>query len=84
MADQQHPSLPPNLASAIDLTDPVQKALVSFKQLAIEQRLKAIVLIGLTETGDVALSFHSPSGAVLALGMLATADAIITTKELVR
>lgn len=82
MSDQQHPSLPPDLSGAIDLTDPVQICLANFKQLATEQRVKAIVLIGLTDKGDVALSFHAPSGAVQALGMLAAADAVITSKEL--
>lgn len=77
----EHPSLPPNLQGAIDLTDPVQKVLSSFKGIIEQQRIKSVVLLGLTDDGNVALTFHAPGGTIQALGLLAAASAILTQRS---
>ena len=77
----EHPSLPPNLQGAIDLTDPVQKVLSSFKAVIAEQRIKTVVLVGLSEDGNVALTFHAPGGTIQALGLLAAASSILTQRQ---
>ena len=77
----EHPSLPPDLQGALDLTDPVQKVLASFKGIIEQQKIKAIVLIGLTDDGNVALTFHAPGGTIQALGLIAAASSILTQRQ---
>ena len=77
MNQQQHPSLPPSLSGAVNLDDPVQKCINSFKQTMLENHGVSVVIVGLTADKNVALAFHAPGGLIEALGMLTAASHMI-------
>ena len=79
MAD--HPSLPPELRGAINLDDPIQNIITQFKQMCIKERVQGVVLIGLTEDNNVALTFHVPQGGIQAMGLLAAALGMLTGRQ---
>ena len=81
-AHPPHPSLPEELRGAIDLTDPIQVILSQFSAMMIQQKGIALVLIGLTADGNVAVTFHAPTGgSIQALGLLTAATGMIANRQ---
>lgn len=76
MVIPDHPSIP-NLEGAVDLSSPVQICLNQFKQTMAQGGGMAVVIVGQTADGNVALSYHSPGGTVQALGLLGMATAML-------
>lgn len=77
----EHPSLPPDMEGAIDLTNPVQKMLTQFRTGVGKGGATACVAIALMPDGNIALSFHSPGGLVEILGMIHAASGMITNQK---
>ena len=74
-----HPGLPPDMAGALDLNDPIQVMLTNFRQGVGKNGALACVAVAQMPNGSVAISFHAPGGLVQVLGMMAAASGMITT-----
>ena len=60
----------PDMAGAVDLASPVVKCINEFKSQMVQGHASAVVLVGVTDGGNVVLSRLAPGGDVQFLGLL--------------
>ena len=76
-AAHDSPPIPPG---AIDLNSPVLKSAREFSTTLATAHATAVIMLGVSDTGQLMLSMEVPGGPIHALGLLAAASALLAPR----